>query len=69
MTRDEYQAQYDNIERAVVIGAMTWKQGMAKAALLSIEFTKAQYAARSLDQIEDGLADVFRNLPKPAKQP
>jgi len=43
MTQEQYQAEYEAIEQAVEIGAMTWRQGMAKASMLALRFAQTQY--------------------------
>jgi len=47
MTQAEYQEAYTAIERGVEMGAMTWRQGMAKASLLALEYARAEVTAIS----------------------
>lgn len=42
MNREDYEREYQRIETGVATGAMTWRTGMAKVALLSIDFGRAQ---------------------------
>jgi len=46
MTQEQYQSEYEAIERAVECGAMTWSQGMARASLLAFEFAAARAKRR-----------------------
>lgn len=53
MTEAEYRAQYELIEQGAELGVMTWRQALAKVALLSIDYGRAQ-AERSEKESDKG---------------
>ena len=52
MNREEYEMEYQRIETGVAIGAMTWRTGMAKVALLSIDFGRTQAESEQRERQE-----------------
>lgn len=51
MNREEYEREYQRIETGVAIGAMT-RTGMAKVALLSIDFGRTQAESEQRERQE-----------------
>lgn len=41
----QFQKEYEQIERAVENGTMSWRTGMARTAMVAIEFARAEQRA------------------------
>lgn len=48
MTEEQYKAAYEAIERAVECGAMSWRAGMARISLLTLEYADKRTEKHSM---------------------
>ena len=60
MTQAEYQAAYEAVERAIEMGAMPWKAGLAKVSLLAIEYALSELVDLEKSQAERGGSSYWR---------